>query len=366
LTADAVRELVGAVPSEVLEKMMEAVERESSQEVLRQVDSLLTEGQNPQHFARQMVRFLRNALVARVAGADSPLLQVSSDEKERARRVAARFEEEDLTRFLQIMLRTHAELGYRQEQRFHLELGLLKLVHASRLLPVEQLLSEAGGQPTPAREASPSRASGRDSAAQSTTVTRPASGPSPFEVDLARKRQPAATDPPRPQIPKAQIATAPATAAAVAVDSAPTPAGEASLEDVRNGVLEVVQDSTGLLQEAEWELRGGELVIKLAASQMVAELALSAEARREAAHAASAAAGRALKLRLVGVGTGGERGGPVESAADARGRGSQPRPLSKHGGHGARERASQDPVVRRMQEKFGAEIRSVIDYKEKP
>jgi hypothetical protein len=99
---------------------------------------------------------------------------------------------------------------------------------------------------------------------------------------------------------------------------------------------------------------------------MVAELALSAEARREAAHAASAAAGRALKLRLVGVGTGGERGGPVESAADARGRGSQPRPLSKHGGHGARERASQDPVVRRMQEKFGAEIRSVIDYKEKP
>ena len=28
--------------------------------------------------------------------------------------------------FLQIMLRTQAKLGYRQEQRFHLELGLLE------------------------------------------------------------------------------------------------------------------------------------------------------------------------------------------------------------------------------------------------
>ena len=42
------------------------------------------------------------------------------------------------------MLRTHGELGYRQEQRFHLELGLLKMAHAQRLLPIEELLSAAG------------------------------------------------------------------------------------------------------------------------------------------------------------------------------------------------------------------------------
>jgi hypothetical protein len=31
----------------------------------------------------------------------------------------------------------------------------------------------------------------------------------------------------------------------------------------------------------------------------------------------------------------------------------------------ARSRAEQDPIVQRMQEKFGAEIRTVIDYREK-
>jgi hypothetical protein len=34
-------------------------------------------------------------------------------------------------------------------------------------------------------------------------------------------------------------------------------------------------------------------------------------------------------------------------------------------GEGGRNRADHDPVVRRMQEKFGAQIRTVIDYKEK-
>ena len=72
------------------------------------------------------------------------LLQISSDERQRVTRVSGLFSEEDLTRHLQIMLRTHGELGYRQEQRFHLELGLLKMAHAQRLLPIEQLLSEAG------------------------------------------------------------------------------------------------------------------------------------------------------------------------------------------------------------------------------
>src|SRR5258708_7265251 len=125
LTADSVRNLVGAAPAHVLENVMQAVARGASEEVLRQVDHLISEGHSPTHFARQMVRFLRNATVAKVAGKDSSLLQISSEERERVERVAELFGEEDLTRHLQIMLRTHGELGSKQEQRFHLELGLL-------------------------------------------------------------------------------------------------------------------------------------------------------------------------------------------------------------------------------------------------
>ena len=67
------------------------------------------------------------------------------------------------------MLRTYGDVSYKQEQRFHLELGLLKLVHAQRLLPLEQLLSESslpsgnrsGASASPSRApAAPSRTLG--------------------------------------------------------------------------------------------------------------------------------------------------------------------------------------------------------------
>src|SRR5438477_433622 len=55
LTADSVRQLIGAAPSGVLEEIMQAVARSSSEDVLRLADKLLTEGHSPTHFARQMV-----------------------------------------------------------------------------------------------------------------------------------------------------------------------------------------------------------------------------------------------------------------------------------------------------------------------
>ncbi len=173
LSADVVRGLVGTVSSDVLEDVMRAVAADASQDVLRIVDKLLVEGQSAQHFARQMVRFLRNVLVAKVAGSDSPVLQISSDERERVTRVAEAFSEEDLARFLQIMLRTHNDLSYKQEQRFHLELGLLKLVHAQRLLPLEELLSGEAAKPagTPAARSLPASSTApRSSTAGAETI----------------------------------------------------------------------------------------------------------------------------------------------------------------------------------------------------
>src|SRR5512140_271778 len=143
LTVDVVRGLVGTVSSDLLERVMLAVHQNSSEDVLRIIDKLVVEGHSPAHFARQLVRFIRNTTIAKVSGKDSSLLQISSDERNRVAGIAELFSEEDLTRFMQIMLRTHGDVSYKAEQRFHLELGMLKMVHAQRLLPLEQLLSGA-------------------------------------------------------------------------------------------------------------------------------------------------------------------------------------------------------------------------------
>ena len=173
---------------------MQAVAESSSDKILVLVDELIGEGHSPTHFARQLVRFLRNVTVAKIAGKDSGLLQVSSDERARVSRIAELFSEEDLTRHLQIMLRTHGELGYRQEQRFHLELGLLKMAHAQRLLPIEQLLSDAAASASgPARPISRPVLALPTEARRTEPVT-PARriSVSPFAADSARKGAPKA------------------------------------------------------------------------------------------------------------------------------------------------------------------------------
>src|SRR5215469_17041397 len=145
LAAAQIRELMGSVPNAVFERLLEAVAAGQSAELMDQLNVLLNAGHSPSSLARQMVRYLRNSLMAKIGGEQTELLQISADERARANRTALLFSEEDLTRNLQIVLRTFDDLNYRQEQRFHLELGLLKLVHAQRLLPIEELLSGVAG-----------------------------------------------------------------------------------------------------------------------------------------------------------------------------------------------------------------------------
>ncbi|MDQ1453889.1 MAG: polymerase subunit gamma/tau [Acidobacteriaceae bacterium] len=182
LEAAQIRELMGTVPNTVFERLLEWVGENNSAAVMTEIDTLLNAGNSPSQLARQMVRYLRNALMAKLGGESTELLQISDDERARVSRTAMLFAEEDLTRFLQIMLRSFDEMNYRQEPRFHLELGLLKLVHTQRLIPLEQLMSQlpAGGA-NASRPSVPSSVPGRIAASvpAPAATQRPASQPAP-------------------------------------------------------------------------------------------------------------------------------------------------------------------------------------------
>jgi DNA polymerase-3 subunit gamma/tau len=336
---------------------MATVARSSSEDALRLLDRLMIEGHNPAHFARQLVRFLRNAVVAKVAGDDSSLLQISSDERARVGRVAAQFSEEDLARFLQIMLRTFDELGYRQEQRFHLELGVLKLVHAQRILPLEQILSQAAGgaeRVAEVQRATPRPASVAAAPSAPVALGGPSARPStvsPFEADRARKGR--SFDPEMSAAPAAAQAQSSAVATAVAVE-------EPQLTDDPGTILGLVLAElekaghkmlASTLESGSVTLQGNELVVSIAQSAAVIDLMMSAEPRRLANAAASAALGRPAKVNVVSG---------VPAATNGATNVVRPR-----NGASARSRAAEDPIVQRMREKFGAEIRTVIDHREK-
>jgi len=380
LTADSVRSLIGSAPAAALETVMQAVSESSSERILVLVDELIGEGHSPTHFARQLVRFLRNVTVAKIAGKDSALLQISSDERARVGRIAELFSEEDLARHLQIMLRTHAELGYRQEQRFHLELGLLKMAHAQRLLPIEQLLSDAASASGPARNpAKPVLASPMEARRAEPSTPARSNSVSPFAADSARKGNPKAEASGDIAAFAGEGARATQTSAttnanviimgsaAPAVEElspAPDPQppartqakAEVNAESLRDAVLNALANQqmlVSLLESAHWRLEGNTLIAVVAASTTMIEMSFTADARRVAGAAASGLAGRPIRMQV-------ESGGAIQAAAQQI---SAPRRAATNGS--ARSRAEQDPIVQRMQEKFGAEIRTVIDYREK-
>jgi DNA polymerase-3 subunit gamma/tau len=418
LTAETVRQLVGAAPSGTVEQVMRAVAESDTRAVLQLVDRLMTEGHSPVHFAREVVRFLRNALMAKVAGADSELLQVSSDERARAAGIAALFSEEDLTRHLQIMLRTHGDLGYRQEQRFHLELGLIKMAHAQRLLPLEQLLSGAlpAGGPAALRPAAGQSASPTPSAPPVRRAPEPPRSISPFAADSARKgpfgKPEMAAEAPGPRaVPQSSPtesstlptpfgkgttagseavimgSAAPAAMPHIASQSRPeiaeleavraevraevrsevrsevpaeglpesvSPGARLSPEDLSSAISAAVEAAghpmaANLLSGGRWYFEGSQPAVQVAATDFTMKMTLGPEPLKAANAAAVQALGRPAKLKISG-------GGEANGAPNWK-------PARKTGS--STSRVAEDPIVQKMQEVFGAEIRTVIDYQNK-
>jgi DNA polymerase-3 subunit gamma/tau len=382
LSAEQIRELMGAVPNTVFERLMEAVAAGQSAELMEETNVLVNAGHSPLSLARQMVRYLRNALMAKLGGEQTELLQISADERARAARTALLFTEEELTRNLQIVLRTFDDLNYRQEQRLHLELGLLKLIHAQRLLPIEELLSGvasgAASRPNPAPGAQ--RASG--TAQKPASATTPSAGASVRETsDWSRGSGAARNDPKQPQVMLEELHVSQSSSRTSESMYRAVPFPVAATESVAYGAA--VNLTEGALAKAP-ETNG------LAIDQI-----------REAAVAALASAGHSSAAQLLGAGTWTLDGAAVcvsvpgmgkkmlsltvnaaaeklirtellKLGAPARflvsaGEGAAPAavatPVVASGS--VQEAALAHPLVKRAQEIFNAEVRSVVDLRQK-
>ena len=179
LDAAQVRTLLGGFSLESLYRVTQALTESSPGQMLEIVENLERNGSNLQHFSREVARYFRNLLVAKVA--DAKLIAASPQERERLAEIAGPFSEEDLTRYLQLSLDLFTDLQASLQPRFHLELGLIRMVQAGRLVAIEEALANLGAAPPPAPPPT-------SKIQNPTSVTpTPIKGPSPFELDRAKK-----------------------------------------------------------------------------------------------------------------------------------------------------------------------------------
>ncbi len=351
-----VRELLGVVPDDALEELVGAIAAGSADRALALVHTFQKEGRNLQHFCREAIRHVRNLLIARVCGAESDLIAATPDQRPALARAAAQFSEEDLTRFFQILLQTDDDLRRKPDPRVHLEMGLLRLINASRLAPLEELLAEVrGGVSAAGASAGASRGASaaprietRSSAAAASTVapqlgSAPAPAPAPYAGASASRGGGVSTTAPPPQAAPAE------TSAPLEQTSAPTQVSGLSNEQVAEikAALQAQGKFLGELVEqgSRWELEGAELRIYFSPKNRgLAEMLEGRDSIEKVRATSSKVLGRAVRVcaKLEGV---------AAAAASA-----------SRGGSGSQELRAQferDPMVRSMLQRFGGKITEV-------
>jgi DNA polymerase-3 subunit gamma/tau len=376
ITDAQVRELLGVVPGEILDELTGAIEERSAERVLSLVHRLLAEGQNLQHFCREAIGHFRNLLVARVCGADSELIAAPADERPRLKRASDFFSEEDLTRFFQILLHTDDDVRRKPDARLHLEMGLLRMVNAARLAPLEELLADLeGGTPatsTPARSSSaltpalPSASAGaslhappaaRDSAPAAISATTSqgaatAAAPARMQTAAVHRAEDAAppsavleeinSAPQRMVEPSDPIAV-PEISPGMIARSAGDGLVEAQVDSIKNAILTQEKFLGELVGNASrWEMSGGEVRLFFPIeSRALAEMLQARDPMERLRNVASRILGHTVrvcvKLEAVPVGGG----------------------TASNGTRELRAKFEQDPIVRAMLERFGGQISDV-------
>ena len=356
-----VRELLGVVAESVLDDLVDAISQQSAELALGLVHRLIGDGQNLQHFCREAIRHFRNLLVARVCGAESDLVAAPQDERPRLAEQAARFSEEDLTRFFNTLLATDAELRRAPDPRLHLELGLLKLINARRLAPLEEVLAELRGEArrVSSTAGSPSRASAANARSVSsvsgvavrmapesnTSGSTPSSVVTPSKAASAEVIQPAMPKISEPRMSEIRSSPAP-------IPASPPRIVARAAEDSTNGLASAQVDAIKAALQGQkflwsmldavtrWEVENGELRLFFPTeSRSLAEMLQSRDPMERLRTVLNQVVGQPLRVCVK-----------LDSsrAAAPAGRGSD-----------LRARLEEDPIVRAMLEKFGGQISNV-------
>jgi len=355
LEAKAVGDLLGAIPSEMTARILSALTEQDPPAMLEIADRIFSEGRNPQHFIGELTRQFRNLMVMKVSGTDTRLVAAGEGERRRAAEALENFSREDLTRYVQLLLDLYRDLQHAPQPRFRMEIGLLKLVYAGQLRPIEEALSAlnggaapGAGSTPPAAKAPPRQASARSAANPPARKLAPAPPSASAPPAAAEPTRISAPKPPPSPAPAAQEPSPPPKAAEAPQASA---ARERLMEALREAGEDFVADTIG---HCSVEQNGASIVVRAAAADRTT-LELSWQSVEKAASAMESGGRAKLGDDLAAA----EIVKPSVSASSGDS-GEELSPLETEAG----KRAMADPDVQAFQQLFPGQVRDVRNLRD--
>ncbi len=164
---DRVIEILGLTDRHLLTSTLESLVARDSKAILDIAEKMYRAGSDPRTFAHDLLEEIRHLLLTKMnAGDVSQIVDLPDGEIEFLRKLAARLSEEDIHLLFDMALKGGGDIPRSQNQRIVLEMMLLRMASAPRIVDLIRWIS--GAAPTSQILKAP------DTAATSTTASSPA------------------------------------------------------------------------------------------------------------------------------------------------------------------------------------------------
>ncbi len=137
---DDLQAVLGTVPQEALRSFADLLLAKDAAGLLRMIDELLERGQDLRQFLAGAVEHLRNLIVARTVRDLTKVIELPAADLEALQEQAAGAEPDLLLQLFDGLARTQEELRWSPNQRFTIEIGLVKASSIAPLRPLGEVL----------------------------------------------------------------------------------------------------------------------------------------------------------------------------------------------------------------------------------
>ena len=127
LTYDKVLDVLGAVDTQIFQKLLEVILEQNVLECIRLLEDMIMQGRELTQFVMDFIWYLRNLLLVKTSDNMEEVIDISGENLRQMKEVAEHIEFSAIYRYIRIFSETASKLKYSSAKRVLLEITLIKL-----------------------------------------------------------------------------------------------------------------------------------------------------------------------------------------------------------------------------------------------
>lgn len=159
IDAGAVESVLGIVGHSALAAFVDCLIRKDTAGLLQQVSEVITHGKDLGYFCRDLIEYLRNLMLVKVAGNAESLLSGQTTNLDTLKQQAASFQPDELQQMFQVLSKAEMEMKRSSLPRILFEMAVLRLTDVRPMQEIDALIDKInrmeGPSPAGKRDAGP-------------------------------------------------------------------------------------------------------------------------------------------------------------------------------------------------------------------